>query len=42
MSNGQHPADIPDENGRQPHIVHADGWGPGTDARSVLGTTTWN
>ncbi|MFH0245906.1 DUF3085 domain-containing protein [Streptomyces sp. HK10] len=37
MSNGQDPTDTRDDNGRLPHVVHADGWGPGTDARSVLG-----
>lgn len=37
MSNGQDPADTRDEDGRLPHVVHADGWGPGTDARSILG-----
>lgn len=37
MSNGQDPTDTRDENGRLPTVVHADGWGPGTDARSILG-----
>jgi hypothetical protein len=37
MSNGQDPTDTGDENGRQPTVVHADGWGPGTDARPILG-----
>ncbi|MET8816391.1 DUF3085 domain-containing protein [Streptomyces sp. NPDC004549] len=37
MSNGQDPTDTCDENGRLPTVVHADGWGPGTDARSILG-----
>jgi hypothetical protein len=37
MSNGQDPNDTRDDNGRLPHVVHADGWGPGTDARSILG-----
>ncbi|KNE81432.1 hypothetical protein ADZ36_16610 [Streptomyces fradiae] len=37
MSNGQDPTDTRDDNGRLPHVVYADGWGPGTDARSVLG-----
>ncbi|MGW3390513.1 DUF3085 domain-containing protein [Streptomyces cinereoruber] len=37
MSNGQDPTDTRDEDGRLPHVVHADGWGPGTDARSILG-----
>jgi hypothetical protein len=37
MSNGQDPNDTRDHNGRLPHVVHADGWGPGTDARSILG-----
>ncbi|MFE0437251.1 DUF3085 domain-containing protein [Streptomyces nigra] len=37
MSNGQDPTGTRDDNGRLPHVVHADGWGPGTDARSVLG-----
>ncbi|WP_143642433.1 DUF3085 domain-containing protein, partial [Streptomyces viridochromogenes] len=36
MSNGQDPTGTRDDNGRLPHVVHADGWGPGTDARSVL------
>ncbi|MFF8595226.1 DUF3085 domain-containing protein [Streptomyces sp. NPDC015220] len=34
MSNGRYP--IPDSN-RPPTVVYADGWGPGTDARSILG-----
>ncbi|GAA5605756.1 DUF3085 domain-containing protein [Streptomyces griseus] len=37
MSNGQDPTDTRDDNGRLPHVVHADNWGPGTDARSILG-----
>ncbi|MFB6984592.1 DUF3085 domain-containing protein [Streptomyces sp. NPDC056297] len=37
MSNGQDPTDTRDHNGRLPHVVHAEGWGPGTDARSILG-----
>lgn len=37
MSNGQDPTDTRDADGRLPTVVHADGWGPGTDARSVLG-----
>ncbi|MEV0965516.1 DUF3085 domain-containing protein [Streptomyces sp. NPDC049910] len=37
MSNGQEPTDTRDADGRLPHVVHADGWGPGTDARSILG-----
>ncbi|MFE0778402.1 DUF3085 domain-containing protein [Streptomyces sp. NPDC058861] len=37
MSNGKDPIDTRDENGRLSHVVHATGWGPGTDARSVLG-----
>ncbi|MFD7956047.1 DUF3085 domain-containing protein [Streptomyces ardesiacus] len=37
MSNGQDPTDTRDDNGRLPHVVYADGWGPGTDARSILG-----
>ncbi|MGW6144401.1 DUF3085 domain-containing protein [Streptomyces sp. NPDC055140] len=37
MSNGQDPTDTRDDNGRLPTVVHADGWGPGTDARSILG-----
>ncbi|GAA2720583.1 MULTISPECIES: DUF3085 domain-containing protein [Streptomyces] len=36
MSNGQDPTDTPDDE-YLPTVVHADGWGPGTDARSVLG-----
>ncbi|MEV4868520.1 DUF3085 domain-containing protein [Streptomyces syringium] len=36
MSNGQGPTDTPDDE-YPPTVVHADGWGPGTDARSVLG-----
>ncbi|MER5615939.1 DUF3085 domain-containing protein [Streptomyces sp. NPDC002215] len=37
MSNGQDPTDTRDDNGRLPHVVHAEGWGPGTDARPILG-----
>ncbi|MFF7115432.1 DUF3085 domain-containing protein [Streptomyces albogriseolus] len=37
MSNGQDPNPTHDDNGRLPTVVHADGFGPGTDARSVLG-----
>ncbi|MFD5079525.1 DUF3085 domain-containing protein [Streptomyces sp. NPDC058371] len=37
MSNGQDPTDTGEDNNRLPAVVHADGWGPGTDARSVLG-----
>ncbi|MER7195878.1 DUF3085 domain-containing protein [Streptomyces flaveolus] len=37
MSNGKTPADTRDESGRLPRVVYADGWGPGTDARSLLG-----
>ncbi|MFH8260539.1 DUF3085 domain-containing protein [Streptomyces roseolus] len=37
MSNGQDPTDTRDDDGRLPHVVHADDWGPGTDARSILG-----
>ncbi|MGW3333102.1 hypothetical protein ACWDF9_21460 [Streptomyces rubiginosohelvolus] len=37
MSNGQDPTDTPAKDDRLPTDVHADGWGPGTDARSVLG-----
>ncbi|MCX4826950.1 DUF3085 domain-containing protein [Streptomyces sp. NBC_01142] len=37
MSNGQDPTDTRDDDGRLPTVVHAEGWGPGTDARSVLG-----
>ncbi|MER7195762.1 DUF3085 domain-containing protein [Streptomyces flaveolus] len=33
MSNGE----TRDASGRLPHAVYADGWGPDTDARSVLG-----
>ncbi|MFE9250910.1 DUF3085 domain-containing protein [Streptomyces sp. NPDC007088] len=36
MSSGQDPTDTR-ENGRLPTVVHAEGWGPGTDARSILG-----
>ncbi|WP_440581215.1 DUF3085 domain-containing protein [Streptomyces sp. PT19] len=34
MSNGQDPTDTRADNGR---LVHADGWGPGTNARTILG-----
>ncbi|MFJ5951415.1 DUF3085 domain-containing protein [Streptomyces noursei] len=37
MSNGKNPDDTRTEDGRAPHVVHAKGWGPGTDARSILG-----
>ncbi|MFF7953645.1 DUF3085 domain-containing protein [Streptomyces griseorubiginosus] len=37
MSNGVHPDDTTDADGRLTHVVYADGWGPGTDARSILG-----
>ncbi|MFI5867131.1 DUF3085 domain-containing protein [Streptomyces sp. NPDC051546] len=37
MSNGKNPDDRRDEDGPAPHVVHAHGWGPGTDARSILG-----
>ncbi|MFJ3213578.1 DUF3085 domain-containing protein [Streptomyces flaveolus] len=37
MSNGKAPADPRDASGRLPHVVYADGWGPDTDARSILG-----
>jgi hypothetical protein len=37
MSNGHNPDDTRDESGRLPHVVYADGWGPVTDARSILG-----
>ncbi|MFC9117890.1 DUF3085 domain-containing protein [Streptomyces sp. NPDC057092] len=37
MSNGQDPTGPRDADGRLPTVVHADSWGPGTDARSVLG-----
>lgn len=37
MSNGKTPADTRDASGRLPHVVYADGWGPDTDARSILG-----
>lgn len=37
MSNGQDPTDPRDTDGNLPHVVHADTWGPGTDARSILG-----
>lgn len=37
MSNGQDPTDTRDDDEYLPTVVHADGWGPGTDARSILG-----
>ncbi|MEU5196069.1 hypothetical protein AB0G86_18765 [Streptomyces scabiei] len=37
MSNGIHPDDTRDADGRLTHVVYAHGWGPGTDARSILG-----
>ncbi|MFF2205878.1 DUF3085 domain-containing protein [Streptomyces sp. NPDC058145] len=37
MSNGIDPTGTPDETGTHRHVVYADGWGPGTDARSILG-----
>ncbi|MCG8969013.1 hypothetical protein JRC61_25790 [Streptomyces sp. CL12-4] len=37
MSNGKAPADTRDARGRLPHVVYADGWGPDTDAPSILG-----
>ncbi|MER6433762.1 DUF3085 domain-containing protein [Streptomyces sp900105245] len=37
MSNGQTPTDTLDETGTHNYVVHAEGWGPGTDARSILG-----
>ncbi|MFE5219330.1 MULTISPECIES: hypothetical protein [unclassified Streptomyces] len=37
MSNGQTPTDTPNNDEYLPTTVHADGWGPGTDARSILG-----
>ncbi|MGZ2361682.1 DUF3085 domain-containing protein [Streptomyces sp. 372A] len=37
VSNGQDPTDPSDAEGSLPHVIHADGWGPGTDARSILG-----
>ncbi|WP_333765058.1 hypothetical protein [Streptomyces sp. IBSBF 2390] len=37
MSNGIHPTDTPDTSGTHNHVVYADGWGPGTDPRSILG-----
>ncbi|GGZ01951.1 hypothetical protein GCM10010300_52510 [Streptomyces olivaceoviridis] len=37
MSNGQDPTDTRNADGRLPHVVHAGGWGPGTDARSIFG-----
>ncbi|MFE1781581.1 DUF3085 domain-containing protein [Streptomyces sp. NPDC059506] len=39
MSNGYDPEDTRDRDsgGLLPHVVHAHGWGPGTDARSILG-----
>ncbi|MFD0427408.1 DUF3085 domain-containing protein [Streptomyces zhihengii] len=37
MSNGKDPVGTRDEDGHPPHMVHATGWGPGTDARSILG-----
>ncbi|MFF7858736.1 hypothetical protein [Streptomyces sp. NPDC007904] len=36
-SNGIQPDDPRDADGRPTHVVYADGWGPGTDARSILG-----
>ncbi|MFD0432203.1 DUF3085 domain-containing protein [Streptomyces zhihengii] len=36
MSNGQDPTDTRNAD-RLPTVVHAHGWGPGTDARSILG-----
>ncbi|MFD0432033.1 hypothetical protein ACFQ60_47055 [Streptomyces zhihengii] len=36
MNNGQDPTDTPDDT-YLPTVVHVDGWGPGTDARSILG-----
>ncbi|MFD8900536.1 hypothetical protein [Streptomyces ardesiacus] len=37
MSNGQDPTDTRDEDGRLPHVVCADGWGPGTGPSTILG-----
>lgn len=37
MSNGIHPDDTRAPNGNLPEVVHAEGWGPGTDPRSILG-----
>ncbi|MFE5407098.1 hypothetical protein ACFQ9Z_38710 [Streptomyces sp. NPDC056580] len=40
MSNGRTPTSTPgtpDDSEYLPTTVHADGWGPGTDARSILG-----
>ncbi|MFC5905207.1 DUF3085 domain-containing protein [Streptomyces zhihengii] len=36
MSNGKDPVGTRDAD-RLPTVVHAHGWGPGTDARSILG-----
>lgn len=42
-SNGTpHPDDVPRRDGRPSRTVHADGWGPGTDARSLLGGDDFN
>ncbi|MFE5189874.1 hypothetical protein [Streptomyces sp. NPDC056628] len=37
-SNGQDPTDTRDADGRLPTVVHADGWGPGTDPSTALGS----
>ncbi|MEU2057141.1 DUF3085 domain-containing protein [Streptomyces bungoensis] len=37
MSNGQDPADTRDKHDRPTTVVYADGWGPDTDPRSILG-----
>ncbi|MFI1701433.1 DUF3085 domain-containing protein [Streptomyces bobili] len=37
MSNGQDPTDTRNDNEYRLTVVHAEGWGPGTDARSILG-----
>ncbi|MFE2103134.1 DUF3085 domain-containing protein [Streptomyces sp. NPDC059468] len=37
MSNGIRPTDTPDETGTHNHVIYADGWGPGTDPRPILG-----
>ncbi|WP_372412233.1 DUF3085 domain-containing protein [Streptomyces luteireticuli] len=37
MSNGQQSTGVRVKDGRLPHTVYADSWGPGTDPRSILG-----
>ncbi|MGW3361222.1 DUF3085 domain-containing protein [Streptomyces bungoensis] len=37
VSNAHTPADTLDKDGRPSTVVYADGWGPGTDPRSILG-----